>query len=124
MGITYKNEVPYIEEQNLIDLTKSIQTPFYVYSQTKIVDSFKELKNILNKDIYYAIKANSNQAIITLLNSLGAGADVVSQEEMQRALSAGVSADKIIFEGVGKSKSDITNAINNNRGNILKDVYN
>ena len=114
MGITYKNEVPYIEEQNLIDLTKSIQTPFYVYSQTKIVDSFKEFKNILNKDIYYAIKANSNQAIIALLNSLGAGADVVSQEEMQRALSAGVSADKIIFEGVGKSKSDITNAINNN----------
>ena len=112
MGITYKNEIPYIEEQNLVDLTESIQTPFYVYSQKGIVDTFLELKKTLNNDIYYAIKANSNQAIIALLNSLGAGADVVSQEEMQRALSAGVSTDRIIFEGVGKSKSEITKAIN------------
>ncbi len=114
MGINYKNEIPYIEEQNLVDLTESIQTPFYVYSQKRIVDTFLELKKKLNKDIYYAIKANSNQAIIALFNSLGAGADVVSQEEMQRALTAGVSPDRIIFEGVGKSKSDITNAINHN----------
>ena len=114
MGITYKNEIPYIEEQNLVDLTESIQTPFYIYSQKGIVDTFLEFKKILNKDIYYAIKANSNQAIIALLNTLGAGADVVSQEEMQRALAAGVASEKIIFEGVGKSKLEITNAINYN----------
>jgi len=114
MGITYKNEIPYIEGQNLVDLTESIQTPFYVYSQKRIVDTFIDLKKKLNKDIYYAIKANSNQAIIALLNSLGAGADVVSKEEMQRALAAGVASDRIIFEGVGKSKSEITDAINHN----------
>ena len=114
MGITYTNEIPYLEEQNLIELTNSIQTPFYVYSQKKISDTFLEFKKILNKDIYFAIKANSNQAIIALLNTLGAGADVVSQEEMLRALRAGVSSERIIFEGVGKSKSDIANAIHNN----------
>ena len=114
MGITYKNEIPFLEEQNLLELTNSVQTPFYVYSQKNISDTFLELKKILNKDIYFSIKANSNQAIISLLNKLGAGADVVSQEEMQRALTAGVSSDRIILEGVGKSKSDITNAIHNN----------
>ena len=56
MGITYKNEIPYIEGQNLVDLTESIQTPFYVYSQKIIVDTFIDFKKKLNKDIYYAIK--------------------------------------------------------------------
>ena len=106
MSIIYRNEIPYLEEQNLVELTNSIQTPFYVYSQTSISNTFLEFKRIINKDIYFSIKANSNQAVIALLNSLGAGADVVSQEEMQRALTAGFSPNKIIFEGIGKSKSD------------------
>ena len=114
MSITYRNEIPYLEEQNLVELTNSMQTPFYVYSQKNISDTFLRLKKSLNKDIYFAIKANSNQAIIALLNSLGAGADVVSHEEMQRALTAGVPPERIVFEGVGKSKSDISSAIDNN----------
>ena len=114
MSITYRNNIPFLEEQNLVELTNSIQTPFYVYSQNKICDTFLDLKKILKKDIYFAIKANSNQSIIALLNSLGAGADVVSFEEMQRALTAGVSPERIVFEGVGKSTSDISSAINNN----------
>lgn len=114
MSIIYRNEILYLEEQNLVELANAIQTPFYVYSQKNISDTFLEIKKKLNKDIYFAIKANSNQAIITLLNSLGAGADVVSKEEIQRALSAGIVPEKIIFEGVGKSKSDITYAIQAN----------
>ena len=114
MSITYRNDVPYLEDQNLVELTNSVQTPFYVYSQKNISDTYLKFKKIINKDIYFSIKANSNQAIIALLNSLGAGADVVSQEEMQRALIAGFSPKKIVFEGVGKSKADITNAIQNN----------
>ena len=114
MGITYKNKIPYLEEQNLVEITNKIETPFYVYSQKDIIDTFLKLKKELNKDIYFSIKANSNQAIITLLNSLGAGTDVVSQEEMQRAILAGVSPEMIIFEGVGKSNSSIENAIHYN----------
>ena len=112
MTIIYKKNIPYIEGQNLSDLTRLFKTPFYVYSQKKITDNFVKLKKSLNTDIYFSIKANSNQSIITLLNLLGAGSDVVSIEEMKRALSAGVSPDKIIFEGVGKTESDIEFAIN------------
>ena len=97
MSIAFRNDIPYLEEQNLVELSNSIQTPFYVYSHKKINDTFLELNKLLNKDIYFAIKANSNQAIIAILNSLGAGADVVSLEEMQRALTAGVSPEKNHF---------------------------
>ena len=114
MNLIFKNEIPYIEEQSFIELTNSIQTPFYVYSQKSICDNYLKIKKTLNKDIYFAIKSNSNQAIIALLNSLGAGADVVSVEEMHRALKAGVPPNKIIFEGVGKSHLDITEAIQKN----------
>ena len=114
MVLTFKNEIPCIEDQSCIELVRSIQTPFYVYSQKSISDTYTQLKKNLKKDIFFAVKANSNQAIITLLDSLGAGMDVVSLEEMQRVLKAGVKPNKIIFEGVGKSKLDIVSAIQNN----------
>ena len=66
MGITYKNKIPYLEEQNLVELTNSIRTPFYVYSQKKISDTFIQLKKKLNKDIYFSIKANSKQGVYAL----------------------------------------------------------
>ena len=114
MSIVYKNGTPYLEELNLTELTEKIETPFYIYSQKKIVDRYNLLKNSLNKNIYFSVKANSNQAILYLLKSLGAGADVVSYEEMVRALKAGISSSKIIFEGVGKSTYDIQQAIKYN----------
>ena len=114
MSIIFHNNVPFIEDKNLIELAEKIPTPFYVYSQKNITETFVNLKSILKKDIYYSIKANSNQAIITHLNSIGAGADVVSKEELQRALHAKVNPQKIIFEGVGKSENDLEYAIQNN----------
>ena len=114
MHLIFNKNIPYIEEQNLLELTDLIPTPFYVYSQKNIVDTFYNLQSALNKDIYFSIKANSNQAIIKLLYSIGAGVDVVSREELQRALQVNVSPSKIIFEGVGKSKDDIEFAIKKN----------
>ncbi len=110
----YKNNQPYIEGVAVDDIIKTHVTPFYVYSQKAISKTYKELQNTLNAEIFYAVKANSNQAIIKFICSLGAGADVVSVGELKRALSAGVESQKIIFEGVGKSLEDILFAIEQN----------
>tara|TARA_B100000029_G_scaffold511737_1_gene606570 strand:- start:1506 stop:2756 length:1251 start_codon:yes stop_codon:yes gene_type:complete len=112
--LNYKNNQPYIEGVAVNDIIKSYKTPFYVYSQKAITENYVRLKNNLNADIFYAVKANSNQAIIELLKLLGAGVDVVSIGELKRALIAGVDPKKIIFEGVGKSDKDIIFAIEKN----------
>jgi len=112
--IHYNNNRPFVEGVSLEDIAKAQATPFYIYSQSKITSTFKQLKNALNSEIFYAVKANSNQAIIKLIASLGAGADVVSVGELERAIIAGVEPQKIIFEGIGKTKQDIVFAIEKN----------
>ena len=114
MIILFKNEKPFIEGVCLDELTTTVETPFYLYSQKSITDAYKKLKDSLNTKIFFSVKANSNQAIISLMKSLGAGADVVSAGELERALRAGISPDKIIFEGVGKSLNDIEYAVQSN----------
>ncbi|MDC0057564.1 diaminopimelate decarboxylase [Pelagibacteraceae bacterium] len=112
--IHYNNNRPFVEGVSLEDIAKTQATPFYVYSQSKITNNFALLKNTLDSEIFYAVKANSNQAIIKLMASLGAGADVVSVGELERAILAGVEPQKIIFEGIGKTKQDIAFAIEKN----------
>ena len=62
--IHYNNNKPFVEGVSLEDISKTQTTPFYVYSQTKITNTFKQLKNRLDSEIFYAVKANSNQSII------------------------------------------------------------
>ena len=112
--IHYNNNRPFVEGVALEDIANTQATPFYVYSQSKITNTFDQLKNSLNSEIFYAVKANSNQAIIKLMASLGAGADVVSVGELERAIKAGVEPQKIIFEGIGKTNKDIAFAIEKN----------
>ena len=112
--LTYKNNDPYIEGTSLYDLVKVCQTPFYVYSQQKIINQVNKTKEILGNNIFYSIKSNSNQAILKLMNSLDIGADVVSVGELKRALEAGFDPKKIIFEGVGKSEQDLLYAMHKN----------
>ncbi len=112
--INYKNNRTFVEGVPLDDIIKTQSTPFYVYSQSKITKIFDELKKTLDTEIFFAVKSNSNQAIIKLMASLGAGADVVSVGELERAIMAGVQPQKIIFEGIGKTKQDIALAIKNN----------
>ena len=112
--LTYKNNDPYIEGTSLYNLVKVCQTPFYVYSQEKIINQVNKTKEILGNNIFYSIKSNSNQAILKLMNSLDIGADVVSVGELKRALQAGFDPNKIIFEGVGKSDQDLLYAIHKN----------
>ena len=112
--IHYKNNRPFVEGVSLEDIIKNQATPVYIYSQKNITNTFKQLQNTLESEIFYAVKANSNQAIIKLMASLGAGADVVSVGELERAIIAGVEPQKIIFEGIGKTKQDIAFAIEKN----------
>ena len=109
--IYYRSKKTFIEGVSLEEIARSHATPFYIYSQNKIEDTFEKLESTLNAEIFYAIKANSNQAIIKLMASLGAGADVVSIGELERAIMAGVNPKKIIFEGIGKTNEDISFAL-------------
>ncbi len=112
--LDFKNELPFVEDTSLHDIIKVCETPFYIYSQKLIEEKVKITKKILGENIFFSVKANSNQAILKLMNSLNIGADVVSVGELKRSLSAGISPSKIIFEGVGKSKEDLVYAIQKN----------
>tara|TARA_B100000886_G_scaffold322769_1_gene266017 strand:+ start:226 stop:1467 length:1242 start_codon:yes stop_codon:yes gene_type:complete len=112
--LNYKNSDPYIEGVSLYELVKVCETPLYVYSQEKIINQVNKTKEILGNNIFYSVKSNSNQAILKLMQSLGIGADVVSNGELKRALKAGFDPKKIIFEGVGKSEQDLLYAIHKN----------
>lgn len=114
MDILFNNNRPFIEGVSVDEITKSFSTPLYIYSQKKIEKAYNNLKENLGVEIFYAVKANSNLAILKLLNNCGAGSDTVSAGEIQRSIKVGFNPNKIIYEGVGKSKEDIEYAIINN----------
>ncbi|RZB13153.1 diaminopimelate decarboxylase [Ehrlichia minasensis] len=111
----YKNNILNIENVNVLDITKDIGTPVYCYSLNAIKNNYKQFQENLpnNSIICYAVKSNSNLSILSLLNSLGAGADVVSEGEIRRAIAAGISPNKIVFSGVGKTEQEISFALDN-----------
>ena len=95
-------------------LVEKYQTPLYVYDFNSITDRYKELKEAFagkKSLVAYAVKSNSNLAVIRHLANLGAGADCVSIGEVRRALRAGVKKYKIIFSGVGKRDEEIREAL-------------
>ena len=94
MDIQFKNGKAFIEEVELKNITESFSTPIYLYSQKIIEDTYRNLNKNLSAEIFFAVKANSNQAILTLMKNCGAGADVVSAGELERALQAGFNPDK------------------------------
>jgi len=114
MTIFFKDNQPFVEGVCVNDIINSQTTPFYIYSQEAITTTYYKLKKTLSSEIFFSAKANSNQAILKLMQSLGAGADTVSVGELERALHAGFNPNKIIFEGVGKSQQDIEFAIQHN----------
>jgi diaminopimelate decarboxylase len=110
----YRDGVLHAEGVNLIELAAAVGTPFYCYSTATLVrhyhvftDAFADVRAL----VCYAMKANSNQAVMATLAQLGAGADVVSGGELKRALAAGVPADRIMFSGVGKSAPELAAAV-------------
>ncbi len=112
----YKNNQLCIENLAIKQIEKTVKTPFYCYSQSTIHGAYQSYtSNLQQLDtmICYAVKANSNQAIIKTLADLGSGADVVSEGELRRALKAGVQAQKIVYSGVAKTSHEIQFALEN-----------
>ena len=106
----YRNGALHAEDVPLAQIAREVGTPFYCYSSSTIERHF-EVFRVAFADrptlVCYAMKANSNQAVLRTLARLGAGMDVVSEGELRRARAAGVPADKIIFSGVGKTRDEM-----------------
>ena len=106
----YRNGRFHAEDVDLAEIARAVGTPFYCYSTATLTrhfrvfaDAFKGQKAL----VAYAMKANSNQAVLKTLAGLGAGMDVVSEGELRRALAAGTPPHKIIFSGVGKTRVEM-----------------
>jgi len=110
----YRDGVLHAEDVALPDIAAAVGTPFYCYSTatlTRHYTVFAKAFESLDALICYAMKANSNQAVLRTLAKLGAGADVVSEGELRRALAAGIPPEKIMFSGVGKTAREMDFAL-------------
>jgi len=110
----YRDGVLHAEAVNLVALAETVGTPFYCYSTATLERHYKVFASAFadaDALICYAMKANSNQAVIRTLAKLGAGADVVSGGELKRARAAGIPPEKIMFSGVGKTVAELALAI-------------
>jgi diaminopimelate decarboxylase len=110
----YHDGVLHAEDVNLSSLADDVGTPFYVYSNATLERHYQVMNKAFEGTehlICYAMKANSNQAVIKTMAALGAGMDVVSEGELRRAIAAGVAARKIVFSGVGKTAREMAFAL-------------
>ncbi|MGB3811183.1 MAG: diaminopimelate decarboxylase [Parvibaculum sp.] len=110
----YRDGILHAEDVAITDIAESIGTPFYCYSSATLkrharvfMDAFKGQPARL----CYSVKANSNLAVVATLAREGAGADVVSEGELRRALAVGIPASKIVFSGVGKTAAEMSFAL-------------
>ena len=114
-ALHYQNDALHMEQVSMSEVAKHYGTPCYVYSKQAILDVYQAYTDSfasLNHQIYYAVKANSNLAVLGVLAQAGAGFDIVSRGELMRVLAAGGEASRVVFSGVGKTYSDIEYALN------------
>jgi diaminopimelate decarboxylase len=111
---SYRNRMLRAEAVDLAEVAAKVGTPFYCYSTATLerhynvfAAAFADVPAL----ICYALKANSNQAVIKTLANLGAGADVVSLGELMRARAAGVPPERLMFSGVGKTAAELAAAV-------------
>ncbi len=110
----YRNGVLSAEAVSIDALAAQVGTPFYCYSTATLTRHYQVFAGVfagVDALVCYAMKANSNQAVIATLARLGAGADVVSGGELKRARLAGIPADKIMFSGIGKTAEELALAV-------------
>jgi diaminopimelate decarboxylase len=110
----YRDGVLHAEDVPIPEIAEAVGTPFYCYSTATLERHYRVFAGALaglDALVCYAMKANSNQAVLKTLAALGAGADVVSEGELRRALAAGVPPGKIVFSGVGKTAAEMDFAL-------------
>ena len=115
--MNYKKNQLYIEKISTNKIVKRFGSPTYCYSLKKIELNIKNFKNYFKKFdpiICFSVKSNNNLQILKEVKKNGLGADVVSQGELMKALTAGINPKKIVFSGVGKSVNEIKYAIDKN----------
>ncbi len=110
----YKSGVLHAEDVALHDIAREVGTPFYCYSTATLVRHYRVFRDAFagaDTLVCYAMKANSNQAVLKTLAREGAGMDIVSVGELKRALAAGVPGERIVFSGVGKTRGEMQEAL-------------
>lgn len=113
-GFSRRDGALYCEELNLRELAQRFGTPLYVYSHQALKTALENwMRGVAgtNHRVFYAMKANSNLALLKFFHDSGTGFDIVSRGELQRALMAGAKGNDIVYSGVGKSREDIRAAL-------------
>jgi diaminopimelate decarboxylase len=114
MPFRYHKGTLYAEEVALPDVAAQVGTPTYVYSRAALEDRWRAFDCAFGEHphgVYYAVKANSNLAVLNVLARLGSGFDIVSGGELERVMRAGGDASKVVFSGVGKSAAEMRRAL-------------
>jgi diaminopimelate decarboxylase len=112
--LTQRDGEAAIEQVTLRSIAERFGTPCYVYSKAALVDAFEQYRRAFGQRdhlVLYAVKANSNLAILKLFAAMGSGFDIVSGGELARVLAAGAEPARIVFSGVGKSRAEIAQAL-------------
>ncbi len=120
-AFAYKAGALACEDVPLARIAEAVGTPVYVYSSNALEAQYRAFTEAFAGQparVCFAVKANSNQAVIRTFAALGAGADVLSEGELRRALAAGVPAEKVVFSGVGKSQGEMAFALSAGVGQI------
>jgi diaminopimelate decarboxylase len=111
---SYCGDQLHAEEVSVSRIAATVGTPFYLYSVAAFSSQYQRFAEAFSGErplICYAVKANSNLAVLRLFATLGAGADVVSEGELRRALAAGIPPQRILFSGVGKTRAELEAAL-------------
>jgi diaminopimelate decarboxylase len=114
LSFSYKNQILHAESVPITDLIATYGSPLYVYSQTDIENNWREFDQAFGSHphlVCYAVKANSNLAVLNTLAKIGAGFDIVSEGELERVLAAGGQANRCVFSGVAKTAREIKRAL-------------
>jgi diaminopimelate decarboxylase len=113
-ALHYSDDALCMEQVSITELVKCYDTPCYVYSKQAILDVYQAYSDsfaAVDHQVCYAVKANSNLAVLGVLAQAGAGFDIVSRGELMRVIAAGGDVSRVVFSGVGKTRDDIDYAL-------------